>query len=109
MSFSVSVDTAKLNQILATLGENRDEAVRACALYVLGEARKKAPVDTGFLRDNSGVNMPEPGLANVMFHAEYAAYQELGTHKMQAHPFLTPACEKGREELVKNIKEGLIK
>ncbi len=111
MSFSVSLDTSKLNDILSTLGANRDQAVKACAFYVLGEARTKAPYVTGFLRDNSNVNSQYAGdgFQNVEFYAEYAPYVELGTHKMRAKPFLTPAAEKGREHLVALIKEGLIK
>jgi len=111
VSFSVSLDMSKLNEILGSLKQNRDQATKACAFYVLGEARKRAPVRSGFLRDNSAVNSEYAGdgYHNVEFYAEYAPYQELGTSKMQAHPFLTPAAEKGRERLVQLIREGLIK
>lgn len=111
MSFSVSLDTSKLDQIIGSLKTNRDQVTKACAFYVLGEARTKAPVRTGHLRDNSAVNSAYAGdgYQNVEFYAEYAPYVELGTHKMRAKPFLTPAAEKGRERLVALIKEGLIK
>lgn len=111
MSFSVSLDISKLNEIVGSLKNNRDQVTKACAFYVLGEARQKAPVRTGFLKDNSAVNSQyaEDGYQNVEFYAEYAPYVELGTHKMRAKPFLTPAAEKGRERLVALIKEGLIK
>lgn len=111
MSFSVSLDTSKLDQIIGSLKTNRDQVTEACAFYVLDEARQKAPVRTGFLKDNSAVNSQyaEDGYQNVEFYAEYAPYVELGTHKMRAKPFLTPAAEKGRERLVALIKEGLIK
>lgn len=111
MSFSVSLDISKLNEIIGSLKGNRDQVTKACAFYVLGEARQNAPYVTGFLRDNSAVNSgyAGDGYQNVEFYAEYAPYQELGTSKMQAHPFLTPAAEKGRERLVQLIKEGIIK
>ena len=107
MSFSVSVDTTKLNQIIAKLPGNRDKIIRATALHVLGEARKRAPVRTGFMRDNSEVTNGD-GYSNVEFHAEYAPYVELGTHKMAARPYLTPAVEAEAKLLEKRLKDELI-
>ena len=107
MSFSVSVDTSKLDEIIAKLPGNRDKIVKATAMHVLGEARKRAPVQTGFLRDHSEVTDGE-GYANVEFHAEYAPFVELGTYKMNARPFLTPAIEAEAKLLEKRIKEELI-
>ena len=107
MSISVSVDTTKLNEIIAKLPGNRDKIVKATAFHILGEARKRAPVATGALRDNSEVTDGD-GYKNIEFHQEYAAYVELGTWKMAARPFLTPAVEAGEKKLVSLIKEGLI-
>ena len=107
MSISVSVDTTKLNAIIAALPGNRDQIIRATAQHVLGEARKRAPVVTGALRDNSEVTDGE-GYKNVEFHQEYAAYVELGTHKMTARPYLTPAVEAEAKLLEKRLKDELI-
>jgi len=107
MSISVSVDTTKLDAIIARLPGNRDKIVRATASHILGEARKRAPVATGALRDNSEVVIGD-GYTNVEFRQEYAAYVELGTHKMAARPFLTPAVEAEAKLLEDRIKEGLI-
>ena len=110
MSISVSVDTTKLNEIIAKLPANRDKIVKAVAFEVLREAQQKAPVDTGALRANADVNTKYAGdgIVNVEFHQEYAPYVELGTYKMAARPFLTPAVEAGEKKLVSLIKEGLI-
>lgn len=107
MSISVSVDTTKLNEIIAKLPGNRDRIVRATAQHVLGESRKRAPVVTGALRDNSDVT-DQNGYSNVEFHQEYAPYVELGTWKMAARPFLKPAIEDEAKLLEQRIKEGLI-
>ena len=107
MSISVSVDTTKLNEIIAKLPGNRDKIVKATAFHILGEARKRAPVATGALRDNSEVTDGD-GYKNIEFHQEYAPYVELGTYKMAARPFLRPAVEAGEKKLVSLIKEGLI-
>ena len=107
MSISVSVDTSKLDAIIAKLPGNRDKIVKAAAFHILGEARKRAPVATGALRDNSEVTDGD-GYKNVEFHQEYAAYVELGTHKMAAQPFLTPAVEAEAKLLEKRLKDELI-
>jgi len=107
MSISVSVDTTKLNQIIDALPGNRDQIIRATAQHVLGEARKRAPVATGALRDNSEVTDHE-AYSNVEFRQEYAPYVELGTHKMPPRPFLKNAVEAETKLLTKRLKEGLI-
>ena len=48
------------------------------------------------------------GYKNIEFHQEYAAYVELGTYKMNARPFLTPAVEAEAKLLEQRIKEELI-
>ena len=107
MSISVSVDTSKLDAIIAKLPGNRDKIIKAAAFHILGEARKRAPVATGALRDNSEVTDGD-GHKNIEFHQEYAAYVELGTHKMAAQPFLTPAVEAEAKLLEKRLKDELI-
>lgn len=113
MSISVSVDTTKLDSIIAKLPGNRDKIVRATASHILGEARKRAPVVTGALRDNSEV-VNGDGYTNVEFRQEYAAYVELGTHnadgsvRMKERPFLKSAVEAETKLLENRIKEGLI-
>lgn len=110
MSISVSVDTSKLDEIIAKLPANRDKIVKAVAFEVLREAQQKAPVDTGALKANADVNTnyAGDGIMSVEFYQEYAPYVELGTYKMAARPFLTPAVEAGEKKLVSLIKEGLI-
>jgi len=110
VSLSISVDTTKLNEIIAKLPANRDKIVKAVAFEVLREAQQKAPVDTGALKANADVNTKYAGdgIMSVEFYQEYAPYVELGTYKMAARPFLTPAVEAGEKKLVSLIKEGLI-
>ena len=109
MSISVSVDTSKLNELLAKVPGNKNEAVMGTAKYVLAEAKKNAPHRTGRLKTNSGLNQKYAGFVNVEFWQEYAGYVELGTWKMAAQPFLTPAVNKGESRLIQLLKEGLLK
>ena len=110
MSISVSVDTTKLDSIIAKLPGNRDKIVKAVAFEVLREAQQKAPVDTGALKANADVNTKYAGdgIMSVEFYQEYAPYVELGTYKMAARPFLTPAVENAAKKLADMFK-GLFK
>lgn len=116
MSFSVSVDTSKLDSIIAKLPGNRDKIVKAAAFHILSMAVPKAPYRFGYLRNSGKVNTDyaSSGFVNVEFTAEYAAYVELGTHnadgsvRMKERPFLKPACEAEATLLEKRLKDELI-
>ncbi len=63
-------------------------------LKVERAAKRNAPVDTGRLRSSIGTNLghDSDGLyVEVGSEVEYALYQELGTRRMPAHPYLRPA------------------
>ncbi len=111
MSISVSVDTSKLNELLAKVPGNKDKAVRGAAWYILGESQKSNAYKnrTGYLRGSGRVNESYGDFVNVEYGAEYAGYVELGTRKMAAQPFLTPAVNRGEKRLIELLKEGLFK
>lgn len=101
-------------------------------------AKKLAPVDTGLLRnsitwalagksanetaykansgDASGTYTGQapsdkegsPRHVHIGSNVEYAPYQELGTAKMKAQPYLRPAIEQNRDYF-KSILEGELK
>lgn len=57
---------------------------------VQSEARAECPVDTGALR-RSIHGKVDGTTGTVGSNCEYAAYQEFGTYKMDAYPYLVPA------------------
>jgi HK97 gp10 family phage protein len=69
-------------------------ALAKLAFDLEGEAKRRAPVDTGFLRTSIRA-VPGAGLlhAEVVVTADYAAFVEYGTVRMAARPYLTPAAE----------------
>lgn len=71
---SVEVATSpKLRAVLETV-----------ALQVVREARKRAPVDTGRLRNSIGHQVHQEGtkvVATIGTNVSYAAFQEYGTRK----------------------------
>ena len=106
---------------------------KACAL-VEGEAKKKAPKDTGALRRS--ISSTVKGTEGIVFTPlEYAPYVEYGTglfaekggrknvpwyykdeegkwhitSGQYPHPYMRPALNENREEVLRLIKEGIIK
>jgi HK97 gp10 family phage protein len=62
---------------------------------ILADARTIVPVDTGQLRD-SGYSEVQDDRVQVGYEAEHSIYNELGTERMPARPFLRPSAFKYR-------------
>jgi len=77
-----------------------EKALGVGAIIVESNAKALAPVDTEFLLNNifREVTAEE---AIIYDTVEYAPYQEFGTAKMQAQPFLRPAAYNNREKILK--------
>ena len=73
---------AALGQVAATT------ATTVMSEDVASDARSRAPVDTGALRDSIDV---QPGKVTVS--VPYAAFVEYGTSDTPAQPFLRPAAD----------------
>jgi len=99
MSYTVSihVDKKTLENIIANFDSNLADIGEKVGRELEGYAKGFAPVDTGLLR--SSIHQERPGgdiLAQIAVfgdECEYAIYQELGTYKMAAQPFMTPSIE----------------
>lgn len=97
----VYLDDARLRELIATIPGKAEAIVHAGAVAVEGRAVTLAPVDTGALV-NSIQNWPlSKYLYAVGPNVEYAIYQEFGTHRMRAHPFLRPALEWAKPQFLK--------
>lgn len=111
MSMSVSIDTSKLNELIAQVPGRKDTVVRSAAFHILDNARVKAPHVTGWLRDHSDVSekYSAQGFYNVEFYADYAGYVELGTKYMYARPFLRTAVETERQNFIERLSKDVVK
>lgn len=70
------------------------------------DAKYLCPVDDGTLR--ASINSRVEGDVGIVgTNVEYAIYQEFGTIKMGAQPFLFPALEMNRENIKKDIAQAL--
>lgn len=97
---SVDTELARLFDLVLT---GAGEIVRSNAVLLV-------PVDTGRLR-NSIEYQPNPSEREVIIgsNVEYAPYQELGTSKMKAQPFLKPGMLKSAtaiNQLAKKVFGG---
>jgi HK97 gp10 family phage protein len=72
--------------------------VKAGANQVQARAANLAPVDTGALQNSIRASMQSDLLWWVGDGVEYGIYQELGTSRMAAHPFMRPAVEMVQRE-----------
>jgi len=90
------INTERLDKIAAHLGTGTDEILQTVAEEVEQTAKPMAPVDTGALRSSINTEKVDDKTYRVQDGVEYGIYQELGNHRMAAHPFLVPAIEKVR-------------
>lgn len=86
--------------------DGTEKAVLKIAAKIASQAKVNAPVDQDALRPSIGYSTktantaspelsekPKEGQALVGSNVGYALYQELGTRKMAAQPYLRPAVE----------------
>lgn len=120
------------DEVLEALDLAKDAALEAIGAKAAGYAFMLAPADTGRLRnsltwatkktegrsfsyaDDNGVrysyeigNGVDKDSVYVGTNVEYAVYQEMGTSKIDAQPYLKPAVENHREEYVKIARRFL--
>jgi HK97 gp10 family phage protein len=90
----IKLDTKVLDKIIAQQVDEAGRIVRGAAFSIEGHAKNKAPVDTGALKSSLTAEKKR-GVLRWWVHdgVEYGIYQELGTSRMSAQPFLIPAVE----------------
>lgn len=110
MAFSVDgikIDTAKLDQITAEIQPRASKVVSTYGYLITSSAVKRAPKDTGYLANTIAAmsQLISPLLFRVQDGTEYGVFQELGTSKMAAQPFISPAIEEFRQRFVSAFSE----
>jgi len=109
---TVTLDTRKLDALIAKSPEKASELIRRTSFKVQQNAMRyihdKHIIDTGALL-NSMQAEQDTGPMNWWVHdgVEYGIYQEMGTYKMGARPFLVPAVEDERKGWANTWKELL--
>lgn len=93
MAIEIVIDVNELDLVKEISDEAVARALELCGARWETDAKQLAPVDTGRLR-NSIEHHPEGNDTMIVeTGVEYAIYQEMGTSRMKAHPFMKPSGE----------------
>lgn len=65
--------------------------------------------DTGVLRTHIETTQPAPLHVEVSSNAPYAAALEFGTSKMQPRPYMQPATDRKRKEVIDGVRDAVSK
>ena len=82
-----------LGEALSDLKTKLSQALEVIGGMAESYAKGACPVDTGRLRNSITHEQTGENEETIGSGVEYAPYVELGTTRMQAQPFLTPAAE----------------
>lgn len=100
--------TSHVNEVISAKNEAIARALEAIGIQAEGDVASLAPVDTGRLRDSiTHETHAEEESVYVGTNVEYGKYQEYGTSRMRAHPFLKPGIMKNLETYKSIAKQFL--
>ena len=95
-----------INQQIEKIKNGLEKGLALSGQLVEGAAKAKAPVRTSHLQNS--ITSQVKGLScDIGTNVEYGIYQEFGTYKMAAHPFLVPALKENESEVVRIIKDNV--
>ena len=97
---------SNLRNVESELRRRREQATEAIGLFVEGEAKLLAPVDTGNLRSSMS-HTSDDEKATIGTNVEYAIFLEKGTSRQKAQPFLTPAAENNKDKITQLARRYL--
>lgn len=103
----VTIDTTVLDKMTAAMKPKAREIVNKYGVAIADDAAKRAPLDTGALRNSilAASEMIADMTYRIQDAVNYGIFQELGTGKMAAQPFIVPAVEAWREKFLKAFGE----
>ena len=110
----------KLSNLDVKLKRALEEALEEIAEKIRDDAKNFVPVDTGSLKKSirvekegdlqvsvvaggGGVINPRTGR-----EVDYASFVEFGTSRMSPQPYMQPALEKNRDEILRIVKEKVL-
>jgi HK97 gp10 family phage protein len=105
MPRTIVIEYDKFPELAARLPKAVGEIVQETILGIETQAKIKVPVDTGALRASIQSEMTGETSGQVATNIEYAPYQEYGTSRMAATPYMTPAAEAERRHFMKKMTD----
>lgn len=100
--------TSHVNEVISAKNGAIARALEAIGIQAEGDVASLAPVDTGRLRNSiTHETHAEEESVYVGTNVEYGKYQEYGTSRMRAHPFLKPGIMNNLETYKSIAKQFL--
>jgi hypothetical protein len=102
---AVEIQFNRFAEIAAKLPRETGEVVQRTLLAIETRAKLIVPVDTGALRASITTEMETQTSGVCYTPQEYAHFVELGTTRMAARPYFTPATEAARGPFLKEMSD----
>ena len=96
----------KLDEVSDRARANVDKAIEKAAFDTEAHAKARAPVDTGLLRNSINHRRRGEAFFEVESPVHYSVFQEYGTSRMVAQPYMTPAVEVVKPSLIRAIQKA---
>jgi hypothetical protein len=115
---TVKLDTAKLNQLIASMPERADKLTADAAYLIEGGAKMNIQawplIDTGALLNSIQAEKKKSGRWIIHDGVEYGVYWELGHHNIFTRhymrmPFLGPAVVAVTNKFTEMLAQGLLR
>lgn len=104
----VKISTDGLDRIEGALAQALEEALNTASDAIVADAKRRAPVDTGFMRDSTEVETTDDPLKLVLHaNAPYSGFVDMGTVRQAAQPWFTPAVDQGRQTLAEAVEKAV--
>lgn len=100
-------DNGKLIMQLHNMKGIAKFAPMLAAQLIALRASQIAPRDTGYMAEHITAQKKD-NVAQVVSEADYSVYVEFGTYKMAAQPFMRPAVDQGRSNLLKTAGSAVM-
>jgi HK97 gp10 family phage protein len=98
----------RTGKFMSTLTANQKATLEEIGKFCKSKMDEYAAVDTGYMRSRNTYVIASNELY-LQNDAPYAIYQEKGTYKMKAHPFMNPAVYNHLGEIKQIAESGLTK
>lgn len=108
--FSVKIDTAILQRVIADAPVKADQLIRALAFDGMADVQRSfgtSPsaegnppgVDTGALKNSINVKPVAPFVQSINTGVDYDVHLEFGTSRMAARPFMSPMARRLEDKI----------
>jgi HK97 gp10 family phage protein len=112
----VKIELSGLDQLSTRVQEAITQGLDVAADAIVADAKQRAPVKTGFMRDSKTGFMrdstviedaEDPAKRTLHAQAEYSGFVDMGTAHQHAQPWFTPAVDQGRQTFAEAIARAL--